>query len=209
MAPAVHRGLAVQHLRPSSRERGYTWGWEKARAHYLREHPLCRYCLRDNRIIRATTVDHITPHKGDDYLFWDRGNWQALCTMHHNKHKQQEERGTIQVVGEDGWPAEEFKRWGYSIPGGTKPSAIPVILVCGPPASGKSTYVATHKADGDKVIDLDECKVKVGGVPWDTRGEIFHKAIAYRDAMIRGLKDKHSGKAWLIVAAPALAERKE
>ncbi len=30
-----------------------------------------------------------------------------------------------------------------------------VILVCGPPASGKSTYVRVHAKTGDTVIDLD------------------------------------------------------
>jgi 5-methylcytosine-specific restriction protein A len=24
-------------------------------------------------------VDHIRPHMGDPALFWDEGNWQALC----------------------------------------------------------------------------------------------------------------------------------
>ena len=33
-----------------------------------------------------------------------------------------------------------------------------VILVWGPPASGKTTYVKKHMADGDMVIDLDAIK---------------------------------------------------
>lgn len=37
-------------------------------------------------ITEATVVDHIKPHRGDQKLFWDRGNWQALCkSCHDNK----------------------------------------------------------------------------------------------------------------------------
>ncbi|WP_415405336.1 HNH endonuclease [Tateyamaria sp. SN3-11] len=41
---------------------------------------------------RATLVDHITPHKGDTNLFWDRTNWQPLCITCHSKFKQRLER---------------------------------------------------------------------------------------------------------------------
>lgn len=33
----------------------------------------------------ATVVDHIIPHKGDQYLFWDRSNWQPLCKLCHDR----------------------------------------------------------------------------------------------------------------------------
>ncbi|WP_368028316.1 HNH endonuclease signature motif containing protein [Paenibacillus sp. DCT19] len=29
-------------------------------------------------------VDHIVPHKGDEGLFWDSTNWQALCKRCHD-----------------------------------------------------------------------------------------------------------------------------
>ncbi|WP_338153338.1 hypothetical protein [Pseudophaeobacter leonis] len=28
-------------------------------------------------------------HRGDMRLFWDRSNWQPLCTSCHNRRKQQ------------------------------------------------------------------------------------------------------------------------
>jgi 5-methylcytosine-specific restriction endonuclease McrA len=37
-------------------------------------------------------VDHITPHRGDKALLWDRFNWQPLCEGCHNGAKQREER---------------------------------------------------------------------------------------------------------------------
>lgn len=73
--------------RPSSGARGYNGEWRKARAAYLTVHPACVMCGAP-----ATTVDHIIAHRGDDRLFWDRNNWQSLCTHHHNSTKQREER---------------------------------------------------------------------------------------------------------------------
>lgn len=73
--------------RPGSSARGYDRAWEKARAAFLKEHRFCRRCGRT-----ATTVDHIRPHKGDQLLFWDKSNWQALCTSCHSGAKQSEER---------------------------------------------------------------------------------------------------------------------
>ena len=94
----------------TSTERGYGYKWQKAREAYLKERPFCVYCLRA-AVIPASTmleemqgciskgiafpyaqvVDHKTPHRGDERLFWDRENWQGLCFKHHNQDKQREE----------------------------------------------------------------------------------------------------------------------
>ncbi|WP_231555339.1 HNH endonuclease [Paracoccus sanguinis] len=42
----------------------------------------------------ADVVDHITPHRGDEALFWNWSNWQALCAPCHNRHKQRAENLT-------------------------------------------------------------------------------------------------------------------
>lgn len=76
--------------RPSARQRGYDSRWQKARAGYLLAHPYCIMCGAP-----ASHVDHITPHKGDDRLFWDQSNWQSLCAHHHNSTKQREERRSV------------------------------------------------------------------------------------------------------------------
>lgn len=73
-------------------ERGYGWRWQKARGAYLRLHPLCVMCTAERKVVLATVVDHVTPHRGDQGLFWDVGNWQALCAPHHNTDKQQLEK---------------------------------------------------------------------------------------------------------------------
>ena len=57
--------------RPYAYERGYDSRWRKARRRYLDAHPLCTECLKAGRYTRATVVDHIVPHRGDQKLFWD------------------------------------------------------------------------------------------------------------------------------------------
>lgn len=41
---------------------------------------------------KATVVDHIVPHRGDDRLFWDEENWQALCKNCHDSKTMTEDR---------------------------------------------------------------------------------------------------------------------
>jgi len=87
-------------------ERGYDYAWQKARAAYLRLHPLCVMCEAQGRVRAATVIDHKTPHRGDQALFWSEANWQALCAPHHSSDKQAEERSgrKRQAIGLDGWP---------------------------------------------------------------------------------------------------------
>ena len=73
----------------------YDLRWQKARAHFLRSHPLCRMCAELGRIEAANTVDHIKPHRGDVGLFWDSNNWQALCASCHSGRKQRLEGNRI------------------------------------------------------------------------------------------------------------------
>lgn len=165
----------------------------------------------------ATVADHIRPHRGDPALFFDPTNLQSLCDEYpwrcHSSVKQSEERlGYSKAIGADGWPIDpnygvKPKRWGWSIPDGIKPSAIPCTIVCGPPASGKSTFVRARARPGDTVIDLDEINIKVGGKRWtDDRGTLA-KSFAYRERMLHGLASKAAGHAFIIVMAPTNAER--
>jgi len=40
--------------------------------------------MKEGCYTKATDVDHIVPHRGDQRLFWDESNWQALCHRHHS-----------------------------------------------------------------------------------------------------------------------------
>lgn len=75
----------------TSAQRGYGYKWQKAREAFLREQPLCVMCQAEGRVAVATVVDHIVPHRGDQSLFWQRSNWQSLCSTHHSRDKQREE----------------------------------------------------------------------------------------------------------------------
>lgn len=93
-----HRDLEkkqAEAARPSARERGYDYRWEKARKEYIAVHPLCERCKAVGIYRPAKVVDHVIPHKGNSVLFWDRSNWQSLCSYHHN----------VKTAKEDG-------RWG-------------------------------------------------------------------------------------------------
>ncbi len=79
--------------RPSAQERGYTKEWSRYRRRFLREHPLCAACQSEGRLVPATVVDHIVPHRGDRALFWDPANHQPLCATHHSRKTCQEDGG--------------------------------------------------------------------------------------------------------------------
>lgn len=71
------------NLRLSARQRGYTTAWDKARARFLEEHPWCVECAKLDVRKKASDVDHVEPHKGNMRKFWNRNNWQSLCSQHH------------------------------------------------------------------------------------------------------------------------------
>lgn len=74
----------------NSTQRGYGYRWQKAREGYLAKHPLCVQCEREGKVVVATDIDHIIPHRGDETLFWDRTNWQPLCHSCHSVKTQKE-----------------------------------------------------------------------------------------------------------------------
>ena len=85
-------GLVDRHdYRPSPSKRGYGRRWRVARSVFLKKNPLCIECLKAGRIVPATTVDHIMPHKGDTGLMWDWKNWQALCHSCHSRKTAKED----------------------------------------------------------------------------------------------------------------------
>jgi len=69
----------------------YTQRWRNLRALVLKEEPLCRDCAGIRTVEPATDVDHITPHRGDLALFWNRDNLAALCHACHSRKTQRGE----------------------------------------------------------------------------------------------------------------------
>jgi 5-methylcytosine-specific restriction protein A len=79
--------------RPSAAARGYDSAWSKARSGYLTSHPTCVMVVSGSQCGKpASVLDHVKRHNGNRALFWDKLNWQALCTHCHNSRKQSLER---------------------------------------------------------------------------------------------------------------------
>ncbi|MCB1928276.1 MAG: HNH endonuclease [Rhodocyclaceae bacterium] len=90
----------------------YGQRWRKARREHLRAHPLCIFCQQQGHTTPATVVDHITPHRGDMKLFWNRRNWQSLCETCHNAAKQALERsGHFRGSDLAGQPLDPGHHW--------------------------------------------------------------------------------------------------
>ena len=78
--------------RLTATKRGYDSKWRGARNRFLKVNPLCVRCKDEGRLVKATVVDHIKPHREDKKLFWDESNWQALCKRCHDKKTMTEDR---------------------------------------------------------------------------------------------------------------------
>lgn len=156
----------------------------------------CCMCKRMETNDSLLVVDHRRPHRGDEGLFWDEGNLQTLCKTCHDSIKQRMDR--------TGQHASFFPRW-------LKPSLIPLTIVCGPPASGKSTYAAQHAGKGDLVIDLDVIASQMSGEPLHTwsREKWLHPALFRRNDMLGSLaRPSPYRAAWFIVSEPKAEHRK-
>jgi 5-methylcytosine-specific restriction protein A len=178
--------------RGSARERGYTTEWDHSRDIFISENPLCAECKKQGRLVQAKEVDHITPHRGDDELFWDQANWQSLCSTCH-KQKTARENGGI----------------------GTSVKAVrpntPVTVVCGPPAAGKTTYVMQRMKRGDLVIDLDRIFHALTGLPlYDNPKQLLPFVAECRDAILaRLLRPHHLRHVWIITSSPKASVREQ
>lgn len=134
--------------RQSARKRGYDGRWERYRAGYLREHPLCVRCERAGLVVASSVVDHVTPHRGDPRLFWDPANHQALCATCHSGDKQREEKGGrrgFRGCGVDGMPLDPDHRWrrGHGTPlgGGGSESLGSQTPRTAPPLSSRDVKI--------------------------------------------------------------------
>jgi 5-methylcytosine-specific restriction protein A len=89
---AVEVKRALDRERPSAARRGYGRPWRRARAAFLAQHPLCVACRAQGRVVAASVVDHVVPHRGDQRLFWDTGNWAPSCKPCHDAKTAREGR---------------------------------------------------------------------------------------------------------------------
>jgi 5-methylcytosine-specific restriction endonuclease McrA len=178
--------------RLTTTQRGLGAAWRKLRKWILSIEPLCRPCKQEGRFIAATQVDHIIPRADggtDEYP----ENLQPICDDCHR----------MKTAREDSRPAALIPSW-------LKPSLIPLTIVCGPPAAGKSTLVKERMAAHDLVIDLDDIIETLSlrhRYHWG-RSNWITKALRYRNNLLGALsKKRYTNAAWLIVGAPLATER--
>lgn len=164
--------------------------WKKASKAHLRAKPLCAECERQGNYKEAQCVDHIEPHNGDMNKFWNTENWQSLCNRCHAIKTRLEKTDMYLPL--------------------LSPSNIELIIVCGAPGSGKSTYVLKNKKDNDIVIDLDEIKAEIGDTTlYSLDDSMLEKAIIERNYRLSKLSNTiNTGQiAWFITSSPTIRQR--
>ncbi|MFD3352749.1 AAA family ATPase [Streptomyces fradiae] len=159
--------------------------WPLLRDQVLSEEAFCRAGCSSP----PTVVDHIRPHRGDEQLAFDRANLQAMCKPCHD--------------------AKTARETGFAGVGSRARVATRVTLVCGPPCSGKTTYVREHAAPGDLVVDWDALAQALGSPhPWAHPAPLTPFIAEARDAVIARLDRRHDvERAWIIATAPRETDR--
>lgn len=90
----------------------YNAKWTRSAKLFLKDNPLCVYCLQVGKTTAAEVVDHIVKHEGDVELFNDPKNRQALCKHCHDSVKAKEEaRGYAVGCDADGMPLDRKHDW--------------------------------------------------------------------------------------------------
>jgi 5-methylcytosine-specific restriction enzyme A len=134
-------------------------------------------------------ADHVVELKDGGSLL-DLNNGQCLCAVHH-------ERKTFLAR------QLRCELWSGSL---TQPS-LPrprcrVMLICGPPASGKSTYVRANAKLNDIIIDLDMI-ARDHGFGRVRPDNAMHSLLRTRNGRLAALaKESPSRTAWVILSAP-------
>ncbi len=94
-----------------------------------------------------------------------------------------------------------------------KPLSMPVILVIGAPASGKSTFVENNKKEGDIVLDLDVIKSEISGKSLHSSHDKydFEKALLVRNRNLESLQfaENKGQTLWFVVGAPDRYDRQK
>lgn len=139
--------------------------------------------IKDKRCTgRATEVDHIVPF-ADGGALYDPDNLRAAC-------KACNVGRAAKAKASDGW----------------RRSPTRIVLVVGPPAGGKSTFVDTHKSPGDVVVDFDRMAEAMGSSDTHTHsaGNVEATQAARNAVLTRLRRGDLSGarRAWIVSANP-------
>ncbi|QBX37232.1 MULTISPECIES: AAA family ATPase [unclassified Brevundimonas] len=182
--------------RGSAASRGYDADWRRLRAALLQANPLCLFCEEAGIVEAATVADHIISieDRPDLRLVWS--NLRPLCKPCHDRRTARD-----QAFGGRG------ARW----PDWLRPASVPLHIVCGPPASGKSTWVRERAGPDDLVLDLDVIASRLSGKGQHSWGsQWLDPALRERNELLGRLSRTPCSwpAAWLIVSEPK-AERRQ
>lgn len=89
---------------------------------------------------------------------------------------------------------KEHKRFGYQ-------SERQVIVVYGPPMSGKADFVRQNMNRGDIIIDMDQLYAAVSGLPYyDKPDNLFANVVGIHNHLVDNIKTRHGkwNNAWII-----------
>lgn len=194
------RKAAYDKTRPSATQRGYDSKWRRESKQWLLIDPAkedkpknrkpCAHCG-----VSSELVDHIVPHKGDMKLFWRRSNWQPLCTTCHSRKTAMED--------------SRFGRRHRTRPRGIGPMPMPVTMVCGPPAGGKTTWVRSRLGACDRVIDLgDFFPLTPDGTRLPRNEDTLANALRARnEALYELAKATDIDRLWFVMQGPRVYDR--
>jgi predicted kinase len=145
----------------------------------------------------ATDVHHVIRHGGDREKFVT----SPLISLCHECHSR---RTLGEVSGRDGVREDYYPQLFAPIP-------LTVYMVCGPPASGKTRYIESHRKHDDIVIDLDVIIAEFTRQPIYTRvdQDIVREGIRIRNKRLESLQNviDKGQSIWYIVGAPDPRDR--
>lgn len=185
--------------RPSNYERGYDREWRALRASFIADNPVCCVpgCGKP-----TVDVDHVDVIRDHPERRLDPSNLRPMCHRHHAQHTAREQ-GFARRANERG--GRRVSTHASLYPDWLRPSRVPLRIVCGPPASGKAAYVEQHASYTELVLDLDEIRASLSGLPIFQPGYGWlNEAIRHRNAELGKLSSPYVklGGCWLIVPAP-------
>lgn len=159
----------------------------------------CQRCGSTHRVIG----DHVIEIR-DGGAPLDPSNIELLCQAHHNGKTAEAARR--RAHGGAPVPAEAPMPMAH--PDWFRASLVPLVIVCGPPASGKSTFVRRRAAlGGDRVICFDTIAAGLFGahrarLSGRQVGDVLRVRNDMLGDLMRASATRRWSRAWLIVAEP-------
>lgn len=142
----------------------------------------------------ASDVDHVMTIALQPGLRLDPANLRSFCHSHHSQRTARE-----QSFGRAAQPER-----GSRHPSWLRPAVVPLVVVCGPPAAGKSQHIAERTAADHLVLDIADITARVSGFPiYAAPSSWSDAALRWRNSRLALLSYVHRWPcAWVVVSEP-------